>query len=138
MYRCYSELMKLQTFEERFKYLKVRGSGVGKDTFGAHRYLNQALYQSKEWRDFRRKIIVRDMGCDLGCEGHEIYKGAIIHHINPLTIDDVINRSPKIFDPENVITVTHNTHLAIHYSDESILLTAPKERKKNDTCPWRQ
>ena len=78
------------------------------------------------------------MGCDLGCEGHEIYKGAIIHHINPLTIDDVINRSPKIFDSENVITVTHNTHLAIHYSDESILLTAPKERKKNDTCPWRQ
>lgn len=137
MIRSYSELMKLKTFEERFNYLKLDGV-VGRATFGSHRYLNQALYNSDEWEVFRNKIIARDLGCDLGCEGYDIYKYATVHHINPITKEDILNRDPKIFDPENVITTSSQTHRAIHYSDESILITMPKERSKNDTCPWRQ
>ena len=135
--RTYSELITIPTFEERFEYLKLNGS-VGLETFGHDRYLNQILYNSQEWRRFRPKIIVRDNGCDLACEGYEIFGKILIHHINPITAQDILNRNPKVFDPENVITTVHNTHNAIHYGDENLLITAPIERSRNDTCPWRK
>lgn len=134
----YSDLIKLPTFDERFKYLQMSGS-VGAETFGCHRYLNQVLYTSKEWRSFRHKIIVRDDGCDLGDPDHPITGNRIlIHHIEPLTIEDVVNRDPKIFDMDNVICVSFDTHQAIHYGDERYLSrNRLVERKPNDTCPWR-
>ena len=135
--RTYSELITIPTFEERFEYLKLNGS-VGLETFGHDRYLNQILYNSPEWRRFRPKIIVRDNGCDLACDGYEIFGKILIHHINPITAQDILNRNPKVFDPENVITTVHNTHNAIHYGDENLLITAPIERSRNDTCPWRK
>lgn len=134
--KTYSELITLQTFEERFNYLKLDGK-VGIETFGYDRYLNQILYNSQEWKSCRRDIIIRDNGCDLACDGYEIHGRILIHHINPITLEDIVNRNPIIFDPENLITTTHNTHNAIHYGDESLLTTAPIERSKNDTCPWR-
>ena len=134
--RCYSELMSLPTFIERFRYLKLDGS-VGMDTFGHDRWLNQVLYRSAEWKRFRNKIIIRDNGCDLGCEDREIFGKILIHHINPLSIEDVINRDPKIFDEENVISTQLLTHNAIHYGDESILYKEPITRQPNDTCPWK-
>lgn len=137
MIKSYSELITLPTFEERFRYLKLDGV-VGRETFGYDRYLNQILYSSGEWKRFRNGIIVRDNGCDLGCEGYDIFERALIHHINPITVEDVLNRNPMIFDPENVITTIHNTHLAIHYSDEGLLIRAPTERTRNDTCPWKK
>ncbi len=136
--KCYSELIKLPTFIERYRYLKI-GGVVGNFTFNGHRPLNQALYTSPEWRSFRREIAIRDGGCDLACEDHEI-RGAtkiLIHHINPITVEDIVNRSPNIFDPENVITTIFNTHQAIHYGDENILITEPVVRSKGDTCLWR-
>ena len=135
--RTYSELITIPTFEERFEYLKLNGS-VGLETFGHDRYLNQILYNSPEWRRFRPEIIVRDNGCDLACEGYEIFGKILIHHINPITAKDILNRNPKVFDPENVITTVHNTHNAIHYGDENLLIMAPIERSRNDTCPWRK
>lgn len=136
MIRTYSELITIPTFEERFEYLHLKGS-VGIETFGYDRYLNQILYNSMEWRKLRNEIIVRDNGCDLACEGHEINGRALIHHIDPITVDDIVKRHPKVFDPENLITTIHNTHNAIHYGDASLLITAPVERSRNDTCPWR-
>ena len=135
--KTYSELISLKTFKERFDYLRLDGC-VGKETFGYDRYLNQILYQSQEWRNFRPKIIVRDNGCDLACEGYEIHGRILIHHINPITIDDIVNRNPMVFDPENVITTVHNTHNAIHYGDESLLVIGPIERRANDMCPWKK
>lgn len=135
--RTYSELITLPTFIERYRYLRLGGI-VGKETFGYDRYLNQILYTLGEWKSFRRKIIIRDNGCDLGCPGFEIFERAIVHHINPITVEDILNRNPMIFDPENVITTIHNTHQAIHYSDEGLLIRAPTERSKNDTCPWKK
>lgn len=134
--KTYSELITLQTFEDRFNYLQLRGK-VGKSTFGYNRYLNQILYNSPEWRRFRNEIIIRDNGCDLACDGYEIYGRALIHHINPITVEDIVNHNPMVFDPENVITTVHSTHNAIHYGDESLLPKSPIERKQNDTCPWR-
>lgn len=134
--KTYSELITLQTFEDRFNYLQLRGE-VGKSTFGHNRYLNQILYNSPEWRRFRNEIIIRDNGCDLAYDGYEIYGRALIHHINPITVEDIVNRNPMVFDPENVITTIHSTHNAIHYGDESLLPKSPIERKQNDTCPWR-
>lgn len=134
--RAYSELIALPTFIERFNYLKLDGI-VGQETFGYDRYLNQTLYRTAEWKRFRREIIVRDNGCDLACEGYEIVGKILIHHINPITVEDIMRRDPKIFDPENVISTTLNTHNAIHYGDEELLITGPIERKPNDTCPWR-
>ena len=134
--RTYSEMMTLDTFEERFRYLKLDGV-VGRETFGYDRYLNQILYSSDEWKRCRREIILRDNGCDLGCEGYDIHSRILIHHINPITVDDVLNRNPIVFDPENLICTTHNTHNAIHYSDENQLVTGPIKRSKNDTCPWK-
>ena len=135
--KSYSELIRLPTFLERYRYLKISGR-IGEDTFGYDRYLNQTLYRSAEWKRFRREIIVRDEGRDLGCEGYEIVGNTLVHHINSITIEDVLNRDPKIFDPENVICVSHNTHNAIHYGDENLLITEPVIRKPNDTCPWKK
>lgn len=134
--RTYSEMLTFPTLEERFRYLQLKGS-VGKDTFGYDRYLNQILYHSEEWKSFRNGIIIRDNGCDLACEGYEIHKRILVHHIDPITVEDVLNRNPKVFDPENVVCVSHMTHNAIHYGDENLLITAPVERSPNDTCPWR-
>lgn len=138
MIRSYSELIKLPTFEERFDYLKLGGS-VGQSTFGYDRYLNQQFYTSGKWRKFRDEIIARDMGCDLGVEGYEINgQPVLIHHINPLKRNDIVDRSPYLMDPDNVITTTYRTHRAIHYGDKSQIFTGLVERSANDTCPWRQ
>ena len=134
--KTYSELITLPTYEERFNYLKLEGV-VGEMTFGFDRYLNKKLYTSQEWKTVRNQVIVRDNGCDLACEGYEIYGKILIHHINPITVEDVINRNPIIFDLENLISTTHNTHNAIHYGDENLLIKGPIERTKNDTIPWR-
>lgn len=137
MIRTYSELILLPTFEERYRYLRLEGI-VGKETFGYDRYLNQILYRSQEWREFRDFIIVRDNGCDLACEGFDIPTRILVHHINPISVEDVINRSRKVFDPENAISTSHNTHQAIHYGDEKLLIVKPIERFRNDTCPWKK
>ena len=136
MNRTYRECMQLPTFQERYRYLQI-GGRVGKETFGFDRYLNQMLYRTPEWKRFRREMILRDNGCDLGCEGYEIYGNVLVHHINPITVEDVINRNPCIFDPNNVICTSLNTHNAIHYGDETLLITEPVVRKPNDTCPWK-
>lgn len=134
--RTYSELITIPTFEERFEYLQLKGS-VGKDTFGYDRYLNQVLYRSPEWKRLRNQIIIRDGGCDLACDGYDIYDKVLIHHLNPITVEDILARSRKVFDPDNLVCVSHNTHNAIHYGDVDLLVTGPIIRTKNDTCPWR-
>lgn len=135
--KTYSEMVRLPTFLERYRYLKIGGQ-VGDETFGYDRYLNQILYRSSEWKRFRRDIIIRDNGCDLACDGYEIIGKVLIHHIDPITVRDIELRDPKIFDPENVVSVTLNTHNAIHYGDESLLITEPLVRTPNDTCPWKR
>ena len=138
MIRTYTELSKLKTFKERFEYLQLNGE-VCKDTFGFDRIFNQIFYGSSEWKRSRDIVIVRDNGCDLGIEGHEINgQRVIIHHLNPITLEDIEKKSPMLFDPEYLITTIHSTHNAIHYGDESLLITAPIERSKNDTCPWKK
>ena len=137
MNKCYSELIQLPTFQERFDYLFI-GNGVGYENFGWRRYLNQALYHSPEWKQFRSRVIIRDCGCDLACEGYEIFEPIIIHHLNPITYDDILNRNPCIFAMENVVCVRDRTHKAIHYGDASLLVDLPPERKPNDTCPWKK
>ena len=134
--RTYSELITFPTFEERYRYLRLEGK-VGEDTFGFDRWLNQSFYKDPEWRAIRDKIIIRDNGCDLACEGYEIYEKVLIHHINPITIKDILERNPMVFDPENVVCTILNTHNAIHYGDDSLIIKAPIQRHKNDTCPWR-
>ena len=134
--RTYSELITIPTFEERFEYLQLKGS-VGKDTFGYDRYLNQVLYRSPEWKRLRNQIIIRDDGRDLACDGYDVYGKVLIHHLNPITVEDVLARSRKVFDPDNLVCVSHNTHNAIHYGDVNLLATGPIIRTKNDTCPWR-
>lgn len=134
--RTYSELILLTTFEERFQYLKLGGT-VGQITFGYERYLNQLLYSSDEWKRCRRKVIIRDLGCDLAYEGYELQDKILIHHMNPITVDDILQRNPRVFDLENLICTSHNTHNAIHYGDENLLLRAPIVRTKNDMCPWK-
>lgn len=137
MMKSYNELITIPTFEERFRYLKVYGV-IGNQTFGYDRYLNQKLYNtSSEWKRVRDKVILRDNGCDLGCEGFEIYGKIIIHHINPITVEDIVTCNPCVFDLNNLISTSHNTHNAIHYGDEKSLIVAPIERKQYDTCPWR-
>lgn len=134
--RTYSELITLPTFEERFRYLQLDGR-VGEETFGFDRYLNQAFYKSEEWLRVRDQVILRDNGCDLGIEGREIYGRILIHHMNPITVDDIAKRSKYLLDPEYLITTVKNTHDAIHYGDESLLIKMPIERTRNDTCPWK-
>lgn len=135
--RTYSELMRLPTFEERFRYLKLDGL-VGKDTFGFDRYLNQEFYRSKEWKEVRDFVIVRDNGCDLGMDGYEIVGRIYIHHMNPITVNDIVHSSDFLLNSDYLICVSHNTHNAVHYGDEDLLVTAPVERRKNDTCPWKR
>lgn len=134
--KTYSELIKLPTFEERFEYLKLDGR-VGEDTFGWDRYLNQMLYQSSRWKSLRNKIIFRDNGCDLGVEGHDIFGGVRVHHMNIITIEDIEMQNDFIWNPEYLISTSLLTHNAIHYGDKNLLISAPIERTKNDTCPWR-
>ena len=135
--RTYSELIALPTFEERFEYLRLYGR-VGKDTFGFDRHLNQMLYQrNPRWKKVRDQVIIRDNGCDLAMEGHEIFGKIIVHHMNPIALDDVLNDRDWIYDPEFLICTIHNTHNAIHYGDEKQLIIAPTVRLPNDTCPWK-
>lgn len=137
MIRTYSELSTITSFKDRFRYLKLNGA-VGEATFGFDRYLNQLFYRSQRWRKIRDEVIVRDCGCDLGIEGYEIYKNAMIHHMNPITAKDIQDESEYLLNPEYLITTTQRTHNAIHYGDEDLLLTMPVERTQNDTCPWRR
>lgn len=136
--RTYSELIKLSTFEERFEYLKLDGV-IGEDTFGFDRYLNQLFYISPEWRSLRKDIITRDLGCDLGISDREILDNKIlIHHMNPITKEDILNRTKFLLDPEYLITTIDNTHKAIHFGNADFLINQiPIIRSKNDTCPWR-
>lgn len=138
MIRTYSELSKLETFEERFKYLQLSDGRVGDDTFGFDRYLNQQFYKTAEWRRLRDQLILRDDGCDLGVDGYRIYGRVIIHHMNPITKDDILRQTDYLTNPEYLICTAHNTHNAIHYGDESLLIMGPVERTKNDTCLWKQ
>ena len=138
MIRTYSELITLPTFEERYRYLKLDGV-VGEATFGFDRYLNQLFYKSDEWRRIRDYVIVRDSGCDLAIPDREIKSQKImIHHMNPITKQDIINRSEFLLNPEYLICTVKNTHDAIHYGDEKLLLSGPVVRTRYDTCPWKQ
>lgn len=136
--RTYSELIRLPTFRARYNYLKLGGK-VGEETFGFERWLNQDFYKNDpEWKAARRAVIIRDNGCDLGIEGRDIIDAPIIvHHMNPLTEYDIIHRTEFLLDPEFLISTIDNTHKAIHYGNESLLITEPIIRRKNDTCPWR-
>lgn len=135
--RTYSELITLPTFEERYRYLRL-GGRVGEETFGFDRYLNQIFYKSDEWRSIRDYVIIRDNGCDLAMEDREIHGRIIVHHMNPIYQEDLLRRSKYLLDPEYLISTIKNTHDAIHYGDESLLILTPPERTKNDTCPWRR
>ena len=136
MIRTYSELLKLSTFEERYEYLRLNGV-VGKDTFGFDRYLNQILYRSKEWKTIRDRIIIRDNGCDLGIDDRTIYGTLIVHHMNPIRKEDIENHSLYLMNPEYLICVSLNTHNAIHFGNNNLLISNPINRTKNDTCPWK-
>lgn len=129
MLKCYSELLRLTTFKERYEYLRLDGV-VGEETFGFDRYLNQIFYNSQEWKDIRRKIIIRDNGCDLGLDGYEIRGKILIHHMNPIRQQDILLRTDLVLNPEYLIATTLSTHNAIHYGDEKLLLTVPNERRK--------
>lgn len=137
MNKSYSELIKLQTYEERIEYLKLDGK-VAAETFGYDRYLNQVFYKTKEWKSVRNEVIVRDNACDLGILDREICGQVLVHHINPITPNDIKNRSAKLLDPENLICTTKRTHDGIHYGNTTILSTGPTERSQNDTIPWRE
>lgn len=137
--RTYTELIQLPTFIERFRYLKLGGK-VGEETFGWERYLNQDFYRSTEWRAFRREIVIRDHGCDLGLDGYEFAEGEtiFIHHMNPIDTHDILYQTKFLMNPEYVISVRGRTHQAIHYGDESMIMEfEPIIRTPNDTCPWR-
>lgn len=137
--KTYSELIKLKTFEERFEYLKLNDGRVGEDTFGHLRYLNQQFYKTTLWKHIKRNLIIRDNGCDLGVEGYEIEgRSVYVHHLNPITKNDIINRTEYLTNPEFLICTTFETHQAIHYGDISLLITSPIVRTRNDTCPWRK
>lgn len=138
MIRTYSELITFPTFEERYRYLRLDGK-VGEDTFGFDRWLNQSFYNNdRKWRAIRDKVIVRDNGCDLGIPDREIHSRIIVHHMNPITKDDILYRSGFLLNPEYLICTVKNTHDAIHYGDEELLVKVPIERTRNDTCPWRR
>lgn len=136
MIRTYSELITYESFIDRYNYLKLVGQ-VGVETFGFDRYINQMLYKSKRWLDTRRKVIIRDQGCDLGVDGYEIGDRIIIHHMNPITLEDIEEERSEVFDPEFLISTSFRTHNAIHYGDESLLPQLPVDRSKNDMCPWK-
>lgn len=138
MIKTYSELSKIPDFMGRFEYLSLKGI-VAEETFGFDRYLNQKFYRSREWHQLRNKIIVRDNGCDLGIPGRDIFDHIIIHHMNPLRVDDVVNSTDFLLNPEYLICVSSLTHNAIHYGDKNLIMPIDIiERKPNDTCPWRK
>ncbi len=137
MIRSYSELIKMESFEDRYNYLRLRGE-VGVDTFGFDRIFNQMFYRSKEWKDIRNKVILRDNGCDLGVKGREIFSNALVHHMNPISLGDIENNTDILLNPEYLITVSHQTHNAIHFGDEKLLVKDPVVRTRNDTCPWKR
>lgn len=137
MKKTYKELSRLKTIEERFEYLKM-GARVGEETFGFDRYLNQIFYNSPEWRKTRRGVIIRDEGCDLGVKGYEIPRIIIVHHINPITEQDILDRNPIVFDPENLICASERTHKGIHFGDKNLLPQEYVERREGDTCPWKR
>nr|DAH80672.1 MAG TPA: HNH endonuclease bacteriophage, HNH Endonuclease, DNA.52A [Caudoviricetes sp.] len=136
--KTYSELITFPTFEERYKYLRLGGK-VGEDTFGFDRYLNQSFYKSDEWLSVRNKVITRDLGCDLGCVDREIPEGVtiFIHHMNPITKNDILDQTELLLNPEYLITTIKRTHDAIHYGDDNFIFTGLVERSKNDTCLWK-
>ena len=136
MLRSYSELSRLRTFDERFRYLLLAGS-VGVETFGFDRYVNQRFYRSEEWRHVRNIVIARDNGCDLGIEGRDINGRVYVHHMNPMNLEQINDHMDLILDPEYLVCVTFATHNAIHYGDESYITLAPVERQPNDMCPWK-
>ena len=136
MIRRYTDLIQYDSFVERYRYLKLNGQ-VGIDTFGLDRYLNQTLYRSYKWRKVRNQIIMRDNGCDLGMDGFDIFGKIIVHHMNPLTLEQIEDDSDDIYNPEFLICVSHMTHNAIHYGDENLLPQLPVERSANDTCLWK-
>jgi len=135
MIRSYRELRRLRTFEERFQYLDLRGV-VGNTTFGFERYLNQVLYHSSDWRRTRDGIIIRDNACDLGIDGREIFDSILVHHLNPITIENIERGDDCVYDPDNLICTSHNTHNALHFGGESSLIRLPKLRSKGDTLLW--
>lgn len=135
MIKTYSDLRRIDSFEERFRYLKLRGV-VGRDTFGFDRYLNQEFYRSALWKRARRDVIARDLGCDLGVQGHDIFDKVYVHHMNPIVVDDIKHSNVEILDPEYLICVSHNTHNAIHYGDESLLPKPVVARRPGDTKLW--
>lgn len=136
MIRTYSDLRRLKTLKERFEYLKLAGK-VGTDTFGFDRYLNQRFYKLGKWKSARNYVIIRDNGCDLGVEGYEIGDKVLVHHMNPITLDNVLEMDDALFNPEFLICVSHDTHNAIHYGDANLLPKLPIERRPGDTCPWK-
>ena len=136
MLRSYSELSRLRTFDERFRYLLLAGS-VGVETFGFDRYVNQRFYRSEEWKHVRNIVIARDNGCDLGIEGRDINGRVYVHHMNPMGLEQINDHMDLILDPEYLVCVTFATHNAIHYGDESYITLAPVERQPNDMCPWK-
>jgi hypothetical protein len=133
--RTYSELSRLQTFDERYQYLKLKGV-VGENTFGFDRWINQEFYRSRQWKYIRDEVIVRDNGCDLGILGYEIVRDLLVHHMNPVSVDDIKHGEEWILDPNFLITTSHRTHNAIHYGDESLLPREPVVRKFGDTNLW--
>lgn len=135
MIRTVHELKRYRTFEDRFEYLRLTGV-VGESTFGFDRYLNQRFYTSREWKDLRHEVIARDLGCDLGIEGYEIFSRPIIHHMNPMTRQDIVHGNMDILNPDYLITTTHRTHNAIHYGDSSLLVKPFAERRPGDTLLW--
>lgn len=137
MNKSYEELSKIESYQDRFRYLNTHGR-VGDETFGSDRYLNQALYHSDTWKDFRRRVILRDMGNDMGHPDHPIQGAIYIHHINPISRYDILNRDPKVLDMNNAICVSFSTHNAIHYGDESQIDQPLVERTPFDTCPWKK
>lgn len=134
--RCYRDLRSLQSMQDRYEYLRIGGL-IGESTFGFGRYLNQMFYQSREWIDARRAVIIRDNGCDMGLPGHELDRDIVVHHMNPITESDILEHNPDIYNPEYLICVSNRTHRAIHYGDSSLLLPEFEIRRPGDTCPWR-
>lgn len=135
--RTYSELIALPTFEERYDYLRLGGK-VGEETFGFDRWINQKFYKDPEWLAVRDKVIIRDEGCDLATPGREIYGRILVHHMNPITMDDIMQRTEFLLNPEYLICTIKSTHDAIHYGDRTLLATGPVQRSRNDTCPWKR
>lgn len=137
MIRTYSELIKFDTFMDRYQYLRLDGK-VGEETFGFDRWLNQLFYKDPEWLSIRNEVIIRDNGCDLGIADREVHSRILVHHMNPISREDILARSEFLLNPEYLICTSKTTHDAIHYGDENLLMGEPLERTRNDTCPWRR